>query len=37
MLKLSLCNFSDPYVLVSGTMTVENTGTAAAPQILEKI
>ena len=27
----SLCDFSDAYILVSGTMTIQNTGTAAAP------
>ena len=31
MLKQSLCDYSDAYILVSGTMTVENTGTAAVP------
>ena len=31
MLKLSLCNYSDDvYILVSGTVTIPNTGTAAA-------
>ena len=27
MLKLSLCNYSDVYILVSGTITIPNTGT----------
>ena len=31
MLKSSLCDYSDAYILVSGTITVENTGTAAVP------
>ena len=31
MLKSSLCDHSDAYILVSGTITAENTGTAAAP------
>ena len=26
-----LCNYSDAYILVNGTKTVNNTGTAAAP------
>ena len=30
MLKFSLCNYSDPYLLVKGNMIVNNTGTAAA-------
>ena len=29
MLKSSLCDYSDVYILLSGTITVENTGTAA--------
>ena len=31
MLKQSLCDYSDAYILVSGTITVENTGTTAVP------
>ena len=31
MLKSSLCDYSDAYILVKGTITVNNTGTAAAP------
>ena len=31
MLKSKLCDYSDAYILVCGTITVENTGTAAAP------
>ena len=30
MLKLRLSNYSDAYVLVGGTVTAPNTGTAAA-------
>ena len=30
MLKSSLCDHSDEYILVSGTVTVPNTETAAA-------
>ena len=31
MLKSSLCDHNDEYILVSGTETVPNTETAAAP------
>ena len=31
MLKSSLCDYSDTYILVKGSITVPNTGTAAAP------
>ena len=31
MLKSILCNYSDAYVLVKGTITVSNTGTAIPP------
>ena len=31
MLRSSLCDYSDAYVLVKGNITVNNTGTAAAP------
>ena len=29
MLKLSFCNYSDAYILVSGTIEIPNTGTEA--------
>ena len=31
MLRSSLCDYSDAYILVKGTIPVENTGTAADP------
>ena len=31
MLKSSLCDYSDAYILVKENITVNNTGTAAAP------
>ena len=31
MLKSSLCDYNDVYILVKGTITVNNTRTAAAP------
>ena len=31
MIRSSLCNFSGTYTLVKETITVPNTGTAAAP------
>ena len=31
VLKSSLCDYSDAYILVKRTITVNNTGTAAAP------
>ena len=31
MLKSSLCIYSDVYILVKETITVDNTGTAATP------
>ena len=31
MLKSCLCDYSDVYILLSGTITVLNPGTAAAP------
>ena len=31
MLMLSLCNFSDAYVLVKGSITEPNTGTVTNP------
>ena len=31
ILKSSLCDYSDAYILVKGTITVNNTGTDAAP------
>ena len=33
MLRSSLCNYSDAYILVSGTITVPNTGIAANSNI----
>ena len=33
MLRSSLCDFSDAYIIVKGNITVNNTGTAAAPTI----
>ena len=30
-LKSSLCDYSDAYIHVKGTVTIPNTGTAAAP------
>ena len=30
MLRLSLCNYSDAYIAVKGTITVPNAGIAAA-------
>ena len=32
MLKSSLCDYSDAYIVAKGTKTVLNTGTAAAPK-----
>ena len=31
MLRSSLCDYSDAYILVKGNISVNNTGTAAAP------
>ena len=31
MLKASLCNYSDAYILISGTIEIQNTGKATAP------
>ena len=31
MLKYSLCDYIDAYILVKGTITINNTGTDAAP------
>ena len=36
MLRSSLCDYSDAYILVKGTITVNNTGTAAAPNNTNK-
>ena len=36
MLKLSLCDYSDAYIITSGTITLKNTGTAAAPNNRKK-
>ena len=30
MLKLTLCDYSDTYIMVKGTILVENTATASA-------
>ena len=30
IIRSSLCNYRDAYILFKGTITVENTGTAAA-------
>ena len=37
MLKSSLCDYSDVYILVSGTITVPNTGTVATPNKRKKM
>ena len=37
MLKSSLGDYSNAYILVSGTITVENTGTAANPNNTKNI
>ena len=31
MLRSNLCDYSDAYILVKGTITVPNTGTTVAP------
>ena len=31
MLRISLCDYNDAYILVKGTITAASTGTAAAP------
>ena len=36
MLRSSLCDYSDAYILVKGTITVANTGTMAAPNNADK-
>ena len=36
MLRSSLCDYSDAYILVKGTITVSNTGTAAIPNNADK-
>ena len=36
MLKSSLCDYSDAYILVKENITVNNTGTAAAPNNINK-
>ena len=35
-LNLKLCDYSDVYITVKGTITVPNTGTAAAPNNANK-
>ena len=37
MLKLGLCDQSDAYILVGGTITVPNTGTATVPNNIKNI
>ena len=37
MLKSSLCDYSDAYILVSGTITARNTGTAENPDNIKNI
>ena len=37
MLKSSLSDYSDAYILVSGTITIRNTGTAANPNTIKNI
>ena len=34
MLKSSLCDYSDPYILVKGTITLDDTLAAVLPQII---
>ena len=36
MLRLSLCDYSDAYILISATITVLNTGTVANPNNRKK-
>ena len=36
MLRSSLCDYSDAYILVKGNITVNHTGTAAAPNNTDK-
>ena len=36
MLRSSLCDYSDTYILVKGTITVANIGTAATPNNADK-
>ena len=36
MLKSFLCDYSDTYILVSGTITLPTTGTAANPKKYKK-
>ena len=36
MLRSSLCDYSDAYITVQGTITVANAGTAAAPNNADK-
>ena len=37
MLRSNLCDYSDAYKLVSGTITVPNTGTAANPNNIKNV
>ena len=36
MIKSSLCDYSDAYILVCGTITIKNTGRAAAQKNRKK-
>ena len=36
LLRSSLCDYSNAYILVKGTITVVNTGTVAAPNNADK-
>ena len=36
MIRSSLCNYSDAYILVKGTITITNTGRAVAPNNINK-
>ena len=35
-IRSSLCDYSDPYILAKGTLTVKNTGTVAVPNSINK-
>ena len=35
-IRSSLCNYSDAYILVKGTITITNTGRAVAPNNIDK-
>ena len=36
MISLSLCDYSDAYIHVKGTITIPNTGTVATPNNVNK-